>query len=142
MLETIRQQKGLNLDGCNTADWKGGTSTNGPPGRQFFSEEFLDCFDKTWSHDKHRETLINLHQKLSTILSVVSSSRKVDLYKMKDLSKNTVENISLNFKWAVLNCTLHGTIQHSVELMAMNDGLGSLSEDCLEASNKDIQNYL
>ena len=26
--------------------------------------------------------------------------------------------------------------------MAMNDGLGSLSEDCLEASNKDIQNYL
>ena len=61
---------------------------------------------------------------------------------MKDLSKNTVENISLNFKWAMLNCTLHGTIQHSVELMAMNDGLGSLSEDCLEASNKDIQNYL
>ena len=43
-----------------------------------------------------------------------------------------------------LNHTLHGTIQHSVELMATNDGcgLGNLSEECLESNNKDIRNYL
>ena len=96
------------------------------------------------SPDKHKENLILLHEQLSTILSVMSSSRKVDLDKMTALCRKTVENISDNFKWAVLNHTLHGTIQHSVELMAMNDdyGLGSLSEECLEANNKDIRNYL
>ena len=53
-------------------------------------------------------------------------------------------NIASNFPWAKLNHTLHGTIQHSTELIEMNGGesLGGYSEEGLEASNKDIRNYL
>ena len=53
-------------------------------------------------------------------------------------------NISKNFPWAKLNHTLHGTIQHSAELIKMNGGesLGCYSEEGLEANNKDIRNYL
>ena len=49
-----------------------------------------------------------------------------------------------NFAWAKLNHTLHGAIQHSVELIQLNDdeGLGPYSEEGLEANNKDIRRYL
>ena len=50
----------------------------------------------------------------------------------------------MNFPWAKLNHTLHGTIQHSTELMEMNEphGLGAYSEEGLEANNKDVRNFL
>ena len=48
------------------------------------------------------------------------------------------------FPWAQLNHTLHGTIQHSGELIETNGGesLGWYSEEGLEANNKDIRKYL
>ena len=85
-----------------------------------------------------------LHRQLSTILSVVSSTRKVDLVKFKELCDTTSFHLCDNFTWVKLNHTLHGTLHHSVELINLNDGyaLGNLSEECLEANNKDIRNYL
>ena len=46
--------------------------------------------------------------------------------------------------WAQLNHTLHGSLHHSADLITLNDGygLGNLSEEGLEANNKDIRNYL
>ena len=74
----------------------------------------------------------------------MSSSRKVDLTKFKDLCEQTTYNLCDNFPWVLMNHTLHGTLHHSTELMTLNDGhgLGSLSEECLESNNKDIRNYL
>ena len=85
-----------------------------------------------------------LHRQLSTILSVVSSSQKVDLVKFKSLCLEASYNICDNFSWTRINHTLHGPLHHGVELITGNDGygLGSLSEECLEANNKDIRNYL
>ena len=39
---------------------------------------------------------------------------------------------------------MHGTIQHSAELIGLNGhyGLGSLSEEGLEATNKDVRNFI
>ena len=53
-------------------------------------------------------------------------------------------NIYTNFPWAVLNHTLHGTIQHSAELIEVNgrESIGWYSEEGLEVNNKDIRNYL
>ena len=51
-------------------------------------------------------------------------------------------NLCDNFPWVKINHTLHGTLHHSPELISINYGLGSLSEECLEANNKDIRNYL
>ena len=91
---------------------------------------------------KYKENL--LHHQLSTILSVVSSSRKVALIKFKKLCDETSFNLCDNFPWVKINHTLHGTLHHSLELISLNDGYGlkNLSEECLEANNKDIRNYL
>ena len=85
-----------------------------------------------------------LHRQLSTVLSIVSCSRKVDVLKFKTLCDETSLHLSDNFPWVLINHTLHGTLQHSAELITLNDGygLGSLSEECLESNNKDIRNYL
>lgn len=39
---------------------------------------------------------------------------------------------------------MHGTLHHSVELIGLNNGydLENMYEECLEANNKDIRNYL
>ena len=43
-----------------------------------------------------------------------------------------------------LNHTLHGAIQHSGTIIELNGGfgLGALSEEGLEANNKDIRNFI
>ena len=43
-----------------------------------------------------------------------------------------------------INHTLHGVLHHSADLITLNDGYGqgNLSEEGLEANNKDIRNYL
>ena len=69
---------------------------------------------------------------------------QVDLVKFKSLCLEASSNICDNFSWTRINHTLHGPLHHGVELITRNDGygLGSLSEECLEANNKDIRNYL
>ena len=68
----------------------------------------------------------------------------MELEKFKDLCDSTTFHLCDNFPWVKINHTLHGTLHHSVELISLNDGygLGNLSEECLEANNKDIRNYL
>ena len=136
-------ETGLYLDRVSTAGGKGGTSTNGPQGRRFFSEEVLDSIEKLVD-DKHKENLMILHRQLSTVLSIVSCTRKVDVMKFKALCDEASLNLCDNFSWVLLNHTLHGTLQHSAELITLNDGygLGVLSEECLESNNKDIRNFL
>ena len=143
VLDKILEETGLYLDRVNRAWEKGGTSTNGPPGRRFFSEETVETI-KNLAGSKHSDNLLLLHQQLSTILSVISSTRKVDLEKFNNLCMEATLNICDNFSWVKINHTLHGSLHHSVELMSLNDdhGLGGLSEECLEANNKDIRNYL
>ena len=49
--------------------------------------------------------------------------------------------IPREYPWANINYTLHGVLHHSLELIARNDGvaLGALSEEGVEANNKDIR---
>ena len=43
-----------------------------------------------------------------------------------------------------MNHTIRGSVQHSAELIRINGncGLGALSEEGLEATNKDVRNYI
>ena len=143
VLKVIQQETGLYLDQCNKAGGKGGTSTDGPQGRRFFSEELIGSIEKLVD-PKHKDNLLLLHRQLSTIQSIMSSTRKVNLVKFRELCDKTSFNLCDNFPWVKVNYTLHGTLHLSVELIDLNDGygLGNLSEECLEANNKDIRNYL
>ena len=146
VLDKILADTGLNLDRCSSGG-HGGTSTNGPQGRRFFSEEVIATISSLLSgkaSTKHQQNILLLHCQLSTILSIVSSTRKVNLEKFKLLCDEASFNICDNFSWSQINHTLHGPLHHGVELISRNDGygLGSLSEECLESNNKDIRNYL
>ena len=145
--EKITKETGLRLDYVCSAGGKGGTSTDGKQGRRFFSDELLPVIESLLNkanNQKHKENLMKLHHQLSIILRIVSCTRKIDVQKFAEHCEETMVNIATNFKWALLNHTLHGTIQHSAELIELNGGesLGWYSEEGLEANNKDIRNYL
>ena len=142
MLDILHKETGLYLDKVDSSG-KGGTSTNGNQGRRFFSEEVIACL-KILVPEQHRDNLLLLHQQVATVLSVVSSSRKIDTSKFKKLCEEASLNLCQNFPWVLINHTLHGTLQHSAELISVNDGysLGNLSKECIEANNKDVRNYL
>ncbi len=145
--EEIKKKTGLRLDYVNSAGGKGGTSTDGKQGRRFFTDELITVIDELLStrcNMKHQENMRTLHKQLSVILRIVSCTRKINLERYERHCKETMMNIAQNFPWCKLNHTLHGTIQHSAELIRMNGGesLGWYSEEGLEANNKDIRNYL
>ena len=110
VLQKIYEEIALYLDRINTAGGKGGTSTNGPQGRRFFSEELAGVIG-TLAHEKQKDNLVFLHRQLSTILSIVLSSRLVDLTNYKKLCDSLTFNLCDNFPEVKLNHILHGTIQ-------------------------------
>ena len=145
--DAIKKKTGLRLDYVNSAGGKGGTSTDGKQGRRFFTDELIPVIGDLLSsrcNKKHKENVLTLHKQLSVILRIVSCTRKIHLERYERHCKETMMNIAQNFPWCKLNHTLHGTIQHSAELIRMNGGesLGWYSEEGLEANNKDIRNYL
>ena len=89
VLETIHQATGLYLDQCNRAGGKEGNSTDGLQGRRFFSEELIDSVEKLTDS----KNILLIHLQISTILSVVSSSHKVELVKFKELCDLTSFNL-------------------------------------------------
>ena len=94
--------------------------------------------------DKFKEDLASLHKNLSVALRVVSSKDDVVIDQYVDLLRETSMLLATKFTWAKVNYTLHGVIHHSGDLIAMNGGkgLGSLSEEALEANNKFIRRFL
>ena len=71
-----------------------------PQRRRFFSEEVVETITGLLSGKasmKHQENILLLHRQLSTILSIVSSTRKVNLEKFKLLCDEAAFNICDNF---------------------------------------------
>ena len=88
--------------------------------------------------------MLELHHQLSLILRVISCTRQIDTNKFSKHCHETTQTLAVKFPWVRLCDTLHGSIQHSAELIEMNGGLGLgwYSEEGLEANNKDIRRYL
>ena len=122
---------------------KCGGPTGGNTGRRFFEY-------KTWKHvlscvpEKYAATVTTLHQNLSCILRIISSTEYVNLDAYKQLTESTSLLLAEKLKWVNINYTLHGVLHHSHELIHRNrsQSLGSLSEEALESNNKYIRNYL
>ena len=135
------------LDYVCSAGAKGGTSTDGKQARRFFSKEctpvLKDLLNKKYNQ-KHQENILKLHCQLSIVLRIISCSRRINVKEFDKHCKETMMTICNHFPWVRLNNTLHGAIQHSAELIKMNDGIsiGWYSEEGLEANNIDIRNYL
>ena len=143
----IQSATGLRLDYVNSVCAKGGKSTDGKQARRFFSKDSESVLNDLLSNDgnkRHKDSILLIHRNISTILRLILCTRKIDSSKFKSLCKNTMLVIAKDFPWAKVNHTLHGALQHSSELIEMNDdrGLGGYSEEGLEANNKNVRHFL
>ena len=83
----VQEKTGLKID---QPDPKGGTtSTGGVPRRTFSSEsKFIDCVSSCVAIG-YKETLSQLHTRLSAILRIINSDRKINTEEFGDLCTNT-----------------------------------------------------
>lgn len=76
----------------------------------------------------------------ATILRILSSGRKVDLYKYKQLVFRTKERYLKLYSWYYMPVTVHKLLLHSSDIMeACELPVGQLSEEALEATHKIIR---
>ena len=70
-----------------------------------------------------------------------SQRRENDIIRYKKLCQTTYQAVIESFPWVLISPSLHRVLAHSAELIEMNDlrGLGSQSEEGLEALNKSIR---
>ena len=141
VLDIIFEDTGIPLERVNGS--KSGTSTDGNSGRRFSSEELIDSIKKCVP-SKYIDDVLRLHMLLSSILRIISSTQCVNLELYQDCCQEASLLIAEKFPWAHINYTLHGVLHHSSELIGLNDncGLGALSEEGLEAANKNIRLFL
>ena len=127
---------------CNSGE-KGWTSTTGSQGLRFFFEELISSINDLCS-PIYKDSMLLLHSQVSIILHIVSCQRKIKIDKFQELCNNATLNIITNMPWAPISHTFQGVLHHSADLITLNDGygFGNLSEEGLEANNKDIRNYL
>ena len=138
----VQEKTGLKID---QPDPKGGTTSTGGVARRAFSSEskFIDCVSSCVAIE-YRETLSQLHTRLSAILRIINSDRKIHTEEFGDLCTNTYLLILDSFPWAGVTPTLHRVLAHSEEIL--NDlnfghGLKCFSEEGSEACNKLIRKY-
>ena len=89
-----------------------------------------------------RESLSQIMLGLHTTVKVINSQkRKINVEKLRLLTKETNLRLVETFPWAVISPSVHRVLAHSWEVVRANDsfGLGGLSEEGLEALNKNIR---
>ena len=80
--------------------------------------------------------------RLSALVKVINSQkRKVNVDKVRQLGQEVYLKLVQCFPWAMISPSVHRILAHSWEVMQINCGygLGSLSEEGLEALNKYIR---
>ena len=89
-----------------------------------------------------RESFSQILLSLCTAVKVINSqSRKVNTDKLRDITQDAYLKIVSLFPWAVISPSVHRILAHSWEVVELNNcyGLGDMSEEGLEALNKQIR---
>ena len=79
---------------------------------------------------------------LSALVKIINSQkRRVNVEKLRELSKDVNLRIVQLFPWAAVSPSVHRILAHSWEVVELNGefGLGDVSEEGLEALNKQIR---
>lgn len=123
----------------------GGNSDTAQMGRNFFTDEKRDLImNLVQGTDTERSLLKILHENFSLILRVISSkSREVKVDVFEEFCIETYMLLVQSFPWASVPQSIHRILAHSAEKIRMNEnfGLGSLSEEGLEASHKLVRRF-
>ena len=125
---------------------RGGSTNTGNLAVRFFSESARDAVVSVLPpdlRDRYTETLKGTHQRLSIILRVLSSKRAIETDAFGQFCLDTYLFIIRSIPWARISPSLHRVLAHSAEKIALNGGvgIGELSEEPLESSNKLVRRY-
>ena len=133
----IKEQLGFNI----------GDASDMLTGNRFHTFASDDAREKLAGmiHDSTvRESFKEIHLGFCAIVRVLESQQgTIDVPKFKMLCTETHLKIVETFPWAVLSPSLHRVLAHSWEVIEANNskGLGSESEEGLEAANKYIRQF-
>lgn len=123
----------------------GGTTTTGNVCRRLFDDPIVRNVLLSLVPEHRRANLKELFIRVSVVLRVISSSRKIKVDDFKSFTHNTY--IFLLDNWPPPICYLspsaHKLLAHTAEFIENNDGegLGKLSEGGLEAANKLLRRF-
>ena len=136
----LRQAR-LVIDQVSGANSTTGSSNDGNTARNFFLQKNQDLIVEC-VEDKYKETIRELHKKISVLLRVISScSQKVYYRRIVRLTREISLLIAEKLSWVDLNWTLHVLLHHSAELIHLTGGWGLriLAVEALESNNKFIR---
>ena len=126
-----------------------GTSDTGNMARKFFSassrNDVLDLIEGTGEELQRNKAKVNdLLQRFSIVLRILSSkSIKIDYTKFQQFCTDTYLATLEYFDWLHIPGSIHRLLGHCAERIHANGdyGLGTLSEEGLESSNKMIRRF-
>ena len=138
--EKARRTLSLKLDEMK----EGGNTNDGNTAKAFFSpmkrEKVVNLYHA--EDDAERIALRNLLKRVNVIMRVATSKRKIRTQKLQNYCTETNIKLRENFEWfKPIPPKVHGILAHLGERIDMNDGvgLGPISEEGLEASNKELR---
>lgn len=143
----IKDSTGIKWDYADSTG-QSGTTTTGNNCRRLLHDVDVRKLVTDCVPEMSRTKMEVLSQRLSIILRVLSSKRKVDVEKYKNYCIETnvflltqfprVIHKNLPGPWISITPSVHKVLAHSWELIQFNDGhgLGNLDESGLEACNK------
>ena len=120
----------------------GGNTNTGDLAKRFFSpknrEKIVSFFEGS---QEEKECLKKLLQNLNVILRLASCSRKIKTEELNDFCKETMLLYLSQFSWYPMSQSMHQILAHLAERIDLNGGtgIGELSEQGLEATNKEIR---
>lgn len=138
----IEKESGIKWDvpdgGC------GGSTTTGNIARKIIHDEKLrNIFTRNIKNEKDRKACVHLGEKLSLILSAMSSGRAIHVDKYDALCKDLYKHIISEISWMTIPPTIHKILAHSTEMIVNNGNIGlkNLSEEGMEANNKNLRQF-
>ena len=109
-----------------------------------FSSDFARDIIGNLVEEKDATVIKEIHLGLCTAVKVINSQkRKVNIEKLRDLTKDVNLKIVEHFPWAIISPSVHRILGHAWERIQYNDGygLGNVSKEALEALNKWIRRF-
>jgi hypothetical protein len=134
---TLNEQLGINIGDPSEM-------VTGGAFKKFSTDTARSILANFIKDESKQESFKKIHLQICAVVLVLNSQkRKIQTEKLRTVCTDTNLEIRKTFPWAILSPSLHRILGHSWERVQMNGmfGLGSESEEGLEATNKLIRFY-
>lgn len=111
-----------------------GNTNNGNTARRFFREPKL-ASEITGVNEE-------LIYRFSVILRSIACGHKIDIESFRQYALQTAELFVTHYSWFYMPCSIHKILIHGADIIKVSPlPIGKMSEEALEARNKDYRNF-